>query len=412
MNILLAKPPFARLLGSTIYATYPLGLMGVASMLKAAGHDVSLYHDDVSNPAPIPRGDAKLGQVSYSAAALDDAIAVFSRTLDDMAPDVVGISYTTSDVDAARRMSAECRDRGIRTVAGGVHPSLLPDVEDEFFDCIVVGEGDVGGDWAFDANSSIRYTPTIPDGHDIPTADRDCVIGGERYTSFLRGMVQTQRGCPYSCAFCAAPTVFGTKVRTRDPGAVREEVESLGVPTGRIIDDSFAVVREHGLRICEELSKVNFSWVCDMAVRDVDAELLDAMAGAGCTQINVGLESAARYWRRLSGKDATLRGANEVLTMAQARCVGVVVYFMIGWPGETQQDLFDTLFMARDLKDRGAIPCISIVTPYPGTKLWDMCDIDERMSWGEFMHQSGAMGFADVTSDVWAEALAIANKLN
>lgn len=415
MNILLVKPPFARLLQSDAYLTYPLGLMGVAAVLRAAGHDVTIYHDDVSNLDPIPRGHSRLGEVTYSHEQLEKSMGVFTHVLDGIRPDVVGVSYTTSDVVAARMIAAECRNRGIRTVAGGIHPSLCPDDEMEFFDVVVAGEGDHPiVECMFDEK---QYNPLnepyyVLTPSTFSVADRDCVIWGEHYSPYLRGMIQTQRGCPYHCSFCAAPTVFGTKVRTRDPGAVREEVESLGVTSGRIIDDSFGVVKSHSLAVCHELEKVNYSWVCDMAVRDVDEELLDAMVAAGCGQINLGVESASEKWRALSGKHVDAWTVRDAMAIASARGVAVVLYFMIGWPGETSEELGATLAVAQSLKDEGAKPHISIVTPYPGTKLWDMCDVADRGDWSSFMHQSRDMGFADVPPDVWAQALQTATRIN
>jgi len=412
LNILLAKPAFARLLQSDVYLTYPLGLMGVASTLKRAGHEVQIWHDDVSNPEPMPTGGSHLlGQASMSDS--EQPVRAFAEALDAVQPDVVGVGYGTVDSTQARLMGLECRRRGIRSVAGGIHPSLMPDDERMVFDAVVIGEGDhPDAVHVFDDSNCPGGQFRIEDGADIPIADRDCVIGGGRYSSFLRGMVQTQRGCPYHCAFCSAPDVFGRKVRMRDPGMVREEVESLGATDGRIIDDSFGVVKAHGLAVCAELEKVDYNWVCDMALKDVDEEMLDALHRAGCKQINIGVESATDRWRELSGKQVTPKKVKAVMDAALARDVGVVLYFMIGWPGETSDELFATIRIAKLMKDLGAKPHISIATPYPGTALWDMCDMDEPDGWGSFMHQSADMGLADVSEDEWGNAVAEANTIN
>jgi len=251
---------------------------------------------------------------------------------------------------------------------------------------------------------------------DAVVADRSSVIGHERYSSFLKGMVQTQRGCPYNCGFCAAPKIFGTKVRLRDPGRVREEVESLGVPTGRIIDDSFGVNREHGLAVCWELAKTSFRWVCDVALQDIDDERIDMWLRGGCTQINIGIESGVERWQKLSGKHVVSGRPEEVCRQATKQGLRIIFYFMLGYPGEMYEEMKQTLEYARRLKELGARLCISIVTPYPRTKIWDMARemgvVGKDVDWSTFIHQSSRMGFGNCTEGQWQAVLEEANRLN
>lgn len=410
-KIMLVRPPFARLLGSSVYLTYPLGPMLVAGMLKQRGHEVVIYHDDVSNPEPIPDMPVSLGQSVKGS----EYMGSFISALDSFSPDVVGMSYRTADADAAHAMMTTVREMGIRTVAGGIHPTLLKDAELEYADVVVIGEGDnPSAAAAFEGvdDGVITVSPAQPLGDVV--ADRNCVIGGGRYSHFLTGMIETQRGCPYGCSYCAAPAVFGKKVRLRDPGLVREEVESLSTISGRIIDDSFGVVRKHGLSICNELSKTRFHWVCDIALQNVDAEFCDALVNGGCTGINIGLESGAEKWRTLSGKKIHDGQAELALEVAQDAGLNVVYYFIIGFPGETKEELRSTLRWANELKLRGAKPCISTLTPYPGTVVWDLTNgmRDDTQGWSGYFHQSSSQGFADVGVDEWGLITQEANRLN
>lgn len=221
------------------------------------------------------------------------------------------------------------------------------------------------------------------------------------------------RGSSHNCGFCAAPKVFGRKVRMRDPGLVREEVEALGVPTGRIIDDSFGVNRKHGLAVCRELAKTNFQWVCDVALQDIDDERIEAWVEGGCTQINIGIESAVPRWQELSGKHVKPGQPELVLGKANKKGLGVVFYFMIGYPGETYAEMQHTLHYANSLKELGAIPCISIVTPYPKTAIFDMLHgADVEWDWSQFVHQSDKMGFADCTAKEWQKVVNEGNRIN
>jgi len=413
MKILLVKPAFARLLGSSIYITMPLGLCYVAGMLKQKGHEVLIYHDDVSNPKRIPSSKVILENISIVEPD-EDILAPLENVIDNFKPDAIGVSFCTADRQSAVAVAIIARERGIHTVAGGVHPSLLPMDALLHFDAAVVGEGEhLIAEQAFHPNfKGIMTIPPIED-LDAVIPDKDCIIGRERYLRFMYGLVQTQRGCPYNCGFCAAPKIFGRKVRTRNPVAVREEIERHGAKSGRIIDDSFGVNRNHGLAVCNELSKIDFTWSCDVALQDIDSERIAAWVASGCEKINIGIESAVERWQELSGKNIKPGRPKEIARECLDSGLGVVYYFMIGYPGETYDEMSLTLDYAESLKNIGANPCISIVTPYPQTKIWDMVNGSEReWDWSDFVHQSTRMGFADCTEKEWNAAVSRANILN
>lgn len=433
MKVLLVKPAFARLLQNSTYLTYPIGLMYVAAALRHNGHEVVIWHDDVSNQSagsiPDAPADFKPMKIPAPSNAVLKPLADF---MDDFGPDVVGVGYNTIDWQGAHAVAEMAAERGIRTVAGGIHPSLLPD--DELkpkgpFDAVVVGEGDDFSvmdafEWdVFEDSPGARMPTTFwpaPDGSqslfDTITPARDAVYGWERYPSYLQGIVQTQRGCPYNCGYCAAPSVFGRKVRTRDPKKVAAEVRSLPTSSGRIIDDSFFVNKKHSAELCEELSHIDYQWVCDMALQDATETALDAMKNGGCTCVNVGIESAVPRWRELSGKRVKEGEPERLLEMASAKGIGVVYYFMIGFPGETGDEIAETLYYAEDLKRRGAKPCISLVTPYPGTRLWDLAvehgSWHDDGDWSGFIHQNSETLLADCSPEDWTLAVEWANEVN
>ena len=413
MKILLVKPAFSRLLGNDVYNTFPIGLSYVASMLKQNGHEVFIYHDDVSNPNRIPPANAVLKDISI-ALPDEDVLAPLEKVIDNFKPDAIGVSFLTADRMSAVVVAEIARERGIHSVAGGVHPSLLPMDALLFFDAVVVGEGEhpmVEEAFSSDFNG-IMTVPFIED-LDAVVPDKSCIIGGERYIPFLYGLIQTQRGCPYNCGFCAAPKFTGRKVRTRNPRKVLEEIRQLGVRTGRIIDDSFGVNRNHGLAICQELVTIDFTWNCDVALQDIDSERIAAWLAGGCDRINVGIESASPRWQKLAGKNIAPGRPEEVARECLDSGLGVVYYFMIGYPGETYDEMSATLDYAELLKNLGAKPCISIVTPYPQTAIWDMVHGTEReWNWSDFVHQSTRMGFADCTEKEWNAAVSRANILN
>ena len=413
-KIMLVKPAFAHLLQNDAYRTFPLGLMTVASMLQSRGHEVLIWHADVSSGVPIPKKSLEFTPMHQ----LDtpEIYATLELALDEWQPDVVGISCVTADSLSAYHVAALCKARGIRTVGGGVHPSLCTEEARQHFDCVVVGEGDtVVAATAFEDHSVSLVQPPLNSNLDEFLPAREAVIGWQDYPEYLRGFIQTQRGCVYNCGYCAAPKVFGSRIRTRTAESVGREVAGLGVHVGRIVDDAFGVLQPHSIEVCNELSKLRYRWVCDIAIQDATDVMLEHMARGGCMQINLGIESGTERWRALSGKRVQPGDPERVLSTAQSMGMRTLFYFMMGFPGETYEEVTATLDMAEALKDRGAAPCISVVTPSPRTKLWDLAMGTREQGdvpWSEFIHQSAGMGFADVTVTQWAALTKRADRIN
>ena len=412
-RILLVKPPFARLLQNSVYFSYPLGLMYVAGMLKQRGHEVRIYHDDVSNPEPLPVNEVLIDQPAIPEPT-PEMCAPFEAALDDFDPQIVGFGYCTTDAPSAHCFARIAKERGLRTVAGGPHPSVLPEEEAAtgLFDVVVVGEGDhPEAAWAFSGPcANIVRVPPVEDLNAV-LPDRHCVIGGEAFTSWWRGMVETQRGCPNRCGFCAAPLMFGKRMRFRNPALVREELETLDTDGGFLIDDCLTADREHLLQVCEEFGKLDFIWWCHAAFQDVDEALLEKMRDGGCIRPGFGYESASERWRRLCGKRVEPAHAERMVVAAVALGMQIVTYFIIGFPGETIEELDATLDCAAYMKELGAAPCISIATPYPKTRLSQMVDT-ESLKWTDFMHQSRRRGFADCTDEEWADVIERMHEIN
>ena len=263
----------------------------------------------------------------------------------------------------------------------------------------------------------VRLEPSDDPRYDWGTVwpARDAVIGGERYVRYLQCMVETQRGRPYRCSYCAAPQIFGSSVRSRDPADVCAEIEAGGMKSGRIIADSFAVNRAYALALCERLAEVDYSWVCNMTLQNADAEMLDAVKAGGCSCVNVGIESAVPKWQKLSGKRVKRGAPERLLAEATERGLRVGFFFMVGWPGETEDELWQTLEYAGALKADGATMCISVVTAYPKTRLWDLAYGDGTRTpppWSEMLHQSAGMGYADCSEGAWEAVVTEANRID
>jgi len=369
----------------------PIGLGYLASTLEAKG---------------IRVGILDFGGLGYTPEQL------FEHAREDLArtkPDLVGITCLTTQAHLALEVARIAKEvcGGCRTVLGGPHPSAAP-VEvarDPNVDFVVVGEGErtlldlvknlskpdrlrtVEGLVYRDGEEVVATLPRrlIENLDEIPfpayhlfadrklnlTVDAHGIDARERYME-----VFSSRGCPYQCIYCHK--MFGKKFRARSPENVLEEIKLLyhryRIREIHFEDDCFNLDIRRAKRILDLLIESGM----DLSIRFpnglradfVDEELISKMKKAGVYQTSIGVETASPRVMGLIKKRLDLRRVEETVRLALKHGLTMRGFFMIGFPGETKEEIMQTLEYAKNLDVHFA--SLSIVTPYPGTELYDM----------------------------------------
>jgi radical SAM superfamily enzyme YgiQ (UPF0313 family) len=174
-------------------------------------------------------------------------------------------------------------------------------------------------------------------------------------------------GCPFRCAYCNSGT-FG--FRLREPSDFGEEldvVSALGIRHVFVRDMTFAADRAHGLEICRVLSGRGLTWNCYGRIDRVDRELLGRMAAAGCVMIHYGVESAASDLEKAHHRGAGVERAEEAFAWSREAGIAAGAHFILGLPGETEEDVEKTIAFARRLRPDYA--SFNIFTPRAGSRL-------------------------------------------
>ena len=404
LNVVLINPPAEQtlsgnnppLIDEERGANPPIGLLYVAGYLRAhSGHAVAVI-------------DCQAEGIGY--AALADRLRA-------SAPDVVGITaLTLTLLDVIRTISvAREAAPGCRIVLGGPHVYLYPEESARLdgVDFVIAGEGeeafcglvnalDSGGDptviagvSAFDGD---RLTgggpaPPIEDLDAVPFPARELTDVG-RYFSVLHSRrpvttLITSRGCPYRCTFCSRPHL-GRRFRARSAANVVGEMVQcigLGVRSFMAYDDTFTIDRGRVLEICRLIRdrRLDVEWDIRARVDQVDAELLRELRRAGCARAYFGAESGtARHLDALQ-KGVTLEQTRTAFRLAREAGVSPLAYFMVGLPGETRDDVEQTIRFALELP-ADVVHC-TILTPFPGTEIYRQAlerGIIGRDVWREF----------------------------
>lgn len=359
------------------WATASLGPAFLGAFLRRHGHEVSMSRVPVD-------------------ASFDDVVALVRET----APGLIGLSLTTRQWLRGRDVARELRARlepSIPLVAGGLHPTFSADdvLSRPGFDYVCVGEGEEamlelvealerdGRVSAPIANIQVRGGPAVTPRKPFEPIDALPWMARDLLAE-EHGVVHmtTQRGCPFPCTYCAARMYnvlyedqsYG---RRRSHASVLAELEELrrSGPLNYVIflDDTFTIqhpwVKEF-CRIYAERFKVGFS--LHARADTVTQDLLRRLADAGCKHITFGVESGSpRVRREIMKRPIPDERIKDAFRWSQELGILATANYMLGLPGETREDLEQTLALHEELQpdDFGYF----VFYPYPGTELFHTC---------------------------------------
>ena len=431
MKILLIDPPYERIIGFKS-DWFPLGISYIASYMIARGHEVGVYHAEHSTDTEytsIVKYSENFSK--YKLVIESDNHPIWEevrKKISSFRPRVVGLSVLSPKAPSAFKIAHICKniDPSIIVVFGGQHPTIKPEeiLFNKNVDLAVRGEGEVTfcelienlqktkpnlhaiTGLSFRENGKIVHNidrRLIKNLDDLPLPARHKLFDLNTYTPVQLNMVMTSRGCPYKCAFCASQNIWGDRVRFRSVENVLDEIRELkdtyAVKDIIFIDDSFTINKNYVKELCHKLieERLNITWNCLTRVNIISDEIIALMKKAGCTKVDVGIESGNERVLKLINKGITLLQIKNAIKILRRNKMLWAGFFMFGFPTETEKEIMDTLDLLKELKpDRATI---SIFTPYPGTKLYDLAKekgmVLEPIDYVLYSHQNPFSRFTD-----------------
>jgi len=205
------------------------------------------------------------------------------------------------------------------------------------------------------------------------------------------GFILATRGCPYPCIYCSRTlrTSFGSEIRTRSPQNVVNEIRllvSAGVNVLVFEDDTINIDRDYLQRLCRCIieSGVSITWAAEGRVDLADEETLRLMKQAGCCTIGFGVESGSPRILDLLDKRSAVEDVEAAFAAARRVGLMTVAFFLIGCPGETEEDLEMTVALMKRI--RPTMIQVAFFTPYPGSPCYR--EMRERLParWDDYSH--------------------------
>ena len=371
---------FARKAGGTFP---PLTLALLAAIARNQGHQVEII-------------DAEANKFSKD--------EVVNMILEKKA-DIIGMSGMSAFFHLSQSIAVDLKAKGetAKICIGGPHITIVE--EENFnraFDFAFIGDAEESWPKFLEAYSNNKPLDEVPgllhrQGEKVIKNERvpinpnldlsprpayDLLDMSKYVFGTLRGRlnfasIQTIRGCPWKCIFCASDELDTTRISKRSVESVVDEIEYLvnhqGVQHIAFTDDVLTLHKARTMEMCNLILDRNLKVTFEGGTRAnlLDEELIALMAKAGLIRLSFGLETADEDMRDVMKKKVPLEDYSVANALLNKYDVEALNSCMIGLPGETEENVKKTLAFLRDAKDVKQAN-FAIAVPYPGTEFHDM----------------------------------------
>jgi radical SAM superfamily enzyme YgiQ (UPF0313 family) len=348
MKIVFIEP---RSSGANVYSKIPMPLLGpvyLGTILRDRGHEVVIHHEDFRAP-DYSRLDADLVCISILTATAPRG-------------------YEIADILPREKV-----------IIGGVHASLMPEEALLHARQVVVGEAEeVIADIVEGRNREpiVRGKP-VEDLDALPFPDFSLVNGFRSRMPIVP--VSTSRGCPFDCSFCSVTKMFGRRYRFRSAENVMAELAARGRQKYFFCDDNFTANPARTRILLKMIEEAGIrGWICQIRCEVArDKELLDAMARAGCRIVCIGLESVNQKTLSSYGKRQSVSQIVHAIRSIHRKGILIHGMFVLGGEDDNDKTVWDTVRFA--LREKLDTLQISILTPFPGTRVYELLEAQKRI---------------------------------
>ena len=330
--------------------------------------------------------------------------------------DLALIVGQTHHIKSAYHIADRLRDKGVKVILGGMHITAFPDEALDHGDAVIIREGEavwrnILDDFKKGSLKKKYYGPEV-DLSKLPTIRRDLFNKKFYHPGEI---IETTRGCPVGCHFCAVQDFFGSRFRGRPPESIRQELMDIFGPRPPqakwkkwlarnwhpdipyfverrllyVMDSNFISEPTHARAVLEVFKECDIRWYGHASFNLTrDESMLDLMAESGCMGVNIGFETLSQTtidnMHKFPNKTEEYA---DCITALHDREIGVMGTFMVGFDEDTPE-VFDQIadFV---IENRLETAFTLILTPLPGTKIYEQMDAQDRIfsrNWRDYDH--------------------------
>ncbi len=400
MKILLFDPQRDR---SFRPSTAPLGLLSIATYLNSNGHI------------------ARICDRSHEKKSI-------KQIINENEPDIIGVSVVTySAIKDALRIAECAKDEGVTVVFGGNVATSLSQkfLETESVNYISLGEGEQT--WLEMVQALAAKRPLedvaglafLKDGKYFETAQRDFIdlkslsmldwtlinpadflqsgFGGKKQAN-----IYYSKGCVANCSFCYNKQFHRCQRRHRNLDDVIEEMEYLiteyGVDSFNFTDDLMFFTQEQAIEIANKIIEKGINskcgWIGEIRIDALkNQEVFDLLFKSGCRNLIFGVETNSHDMQRVLNKRISCERVEATVEMCYNAGITPLLTFMLGLPGETEEDIKQTVELVKKLDK--AICCIQLFVPTPGTEIYEKLISEGKIRKEQTLEHFGKIAFGE-----------------
>ncbi len=349
---------------SEVIASLPsLGLLTLAGMVPP--------HHDVDYIEIADLRDSKITQ----------------DTLGDF--DLIAISSYSAQIKEAYQLADIVRDKGVPVVMGGIHVTCLPDEAKKYCDSVIIGEGELSWTALIEDAQNGRLLPFYGDNDDEFDLNEAPMPAFELLDidKYNRLTIQTSRGCPHRCEFCASSILLTKRYKQKPAEKVLAEIDKIKDlwehPFIEFADDNTFVNKGYWKKLLPELKKRKIRWFTETDISvSQDKELLRLMRDSGCVQVLIGLESPSAsaldgIETKKNWKANHLHSYNKAINTIQSHGISVNGCFILGLD-DHGTEIFDQIYDFVNDSELHEVQ-ITIQTAFPGTSLYERLKKQDRI---------------------------------
>jgi len=356
--------------------------------------------------------------------------------IDDFKPDVIALSCMTSTFDFACDLMRDIEYNAF-VIVGGVHATIAYEdcLNQDFIDMACIGEGDdvflellnlmekdqdyskVPGMVYKTKNGEIIKNPVasrvILD--DLPCPDWGLFDKRHLFRPFdgeiyVGSFYSQSRGCPMQCTYCVDPTeaqetggaagYFRIQKPETTISHLTELKEKFGATWYKFSDDTFLLPKvDHLLKLKNDFKKLGIQFGCSIMTNTVTEEKVEIVKEMGCVAMSVGIESGNEKIRKSLKRSYKEDWLIESFKWIHDADIKISTFNIIGCPGETRENVFETIELNRKLNVEACN--VYIMFPYPGTPIQIQSQIPIRDDNGKLIKVDHAknLGLSEISPD-------------
>ena len=321
-------------------------------------------------------------EIPHTVEVLDEGVLDIDPAL--VESDLVAMTAITGSAPRAYEIADALRERGVPVVLGGPHPTLVPDDSQPHADSVVTGyaeetwpqllrdfvAGEMKPRYIMDPEFSFDRLPDLP----LPRRD---VMDKSKYRTL--NTFEATRGCCHPCDFCVVPHAWGSKPYLKPIDYVVRDITQMKARKLVFYDLNIIADRNYARELFEALVPLKVKWFgLATSIMGRDSTLMELAARSGCQGLLVGFESVSQA----SLADVHKRFNDPLLYeefVADLQRLGIAINgtFTFGSDSDTKETFDEAIDFV--LKNRIELPRFSVLSPFPGTRLYERLESEGRI---------------------------------